>query len=197
MQTLTRSLLAAAAVAVFTLVGTLGCTEAKPDRLTLDPNGPYRFERKGQTETVKVAAFTGKSPYVNVVPATWKSSDESVATVDDKGTVTATGSGKAQIIASAWGLSVSADVDSVIVGSVSVDDDLPKPFRLNNKGVQLHVTVKDDKGNVIKDPVIAYHADNYCVEVSDEGFVKPLSDGDCNIEVRCASKLAKLAVSVK
>ena len=52
----------------------------------------------------------------------WTSSDDSVATVDQNGTVTATGGGKATISASAGGFSTSCSVDVYVpVTSVSLD----------------------------------------------------------------------------
>jgi hypothetical protein len=180
------------------LVGALtGCEEKKPDRLALDPGGPFRFEKKGQKEELKVAAFRGPQPYVKAVPATWSSSDTSVATVDEQGVVTSTGSGQAEITASAWGLTTSAAVSSTIVGSVEVKDDVPKPLKLNHKGWPLKVTVKDDKGTIIEKPKIMYRATDYCVEVEDDGVLKPLADGDCDVVVSVADQSARIKLQVR
>src|SRR3954469_4766719 len=100
---------------VFVAVVVVACGESKPDRLAMDPSGPFKFEKKGQTEEVKLAAFAKSQPYVKAVPAEFSSSDASVATVDANGKITATGSGKATITASAWGISTTADVTSSIV----------------------------------------------------------------------------------
>lgn len=174
------------------------CTEKQPDRLALDPSGPFKLERKGQTEDVRVAAFSGAQPFVKKVPAVWKSSDTSVATVDDTGKITCTGSGAATVTVSAWGLEASAPVSASVVGSVEVKDDVPHPIKLSSKGAQLHVTVKDDKGNVIaKPPTVRYTPSDYCVEASDDGFLKPLSDGDCDVTVAVADKSAKIKLQVR
>ena len=180
-------------------VGSLvACSETPPDRLAMDPSGPFHFEKKGQTEEVKIAAFAGKQPYVKKVPAEWKSSDTSVATVDDNGKITSTGSGKTTITATAWGVSTTAEVTSRIVGSLAVKDDVPKVIRLNGKPVQLHVIVKDDKGNVIEKPErVIYRATDYCVEVSDDGLMKPLTEGDCDVVVNVADQYARVKLSVK
>lgn len=173
------------------------CEERKPERLALDPAGPFRFDRKGQTEEVKVAAFVGKKPYVKAVPVSYSSADPSVATVDDKGVITSTGSGQTTITASAWGLSTTADVTASIVGSVSVKDDVPRPLKLSGKGWKLAVTVKDDKGNVIENPKVTYRATDYCVEVDDDGNLKPLADGECDVVVSAADQSARVKLEVR
>lgn len=174
-----------------------GCEEPKPDRLTLDPTGPFSFEKRGEHEQVKAAAFRGPKPYVKAVPVEFSSADTSVATVDPDGTIRATGSGKTSITASAWGLSTSAEVSVRIVGSIALVDDVPKPYKLNAKARPLKAIVKDDKGAVIEGYKVAWRATDYCVEVDDEGVIKPLSDGDCDVEARAADQYARIKLQVR
>ena len=182
-------------VAVATL--TLACAQEMPERLALDPAGPFKMDKKGEKETTKVAAFMkNKRPYVKAVPADWQSNDTSVATINN-GVISATGSGKTTITATAWGLTTSADVNVVIVGSVEVVNDVPKPFKLKAKPHQLKVTVKDDKGNVIEKPLVRYKATNYCVEVSDDGVLLPLADGDCDVVIDSANKSTKIKIETR
>lgn len=173
------------------------CEAPQPDRLALDPSGPLHFEKRGAREEFKVAAFRGPRPFVKAVPATWTTSNPDVVSVDDKGIITSTGSGRAVVTASAWGLSAHADVSVSIVGSVEVMNSLPQPLKLSGKGARLDVIVKDDKGNVIERPKLAYRATDYCVEVDDEGFVAPLADGDCDVVVSAADKSARVKLSVR
>ncbi len=155
------------------------------------------MQKKGQSEQLQVAAFVGTMPYVKAVPAVWTSSDTSVATIDASGKISATGSGKAFITSAAWGLTTTAEVSVVIVGSVEVVEDVPRPFKLNAKPWPLKVTVKDDKGNVIDKPLIRYQALNYCVEVSDDGVLTPLADGDCDVVIHCADKSKKIKIETR
>jgi hypothetical protein len=174
-----------------------GCGESKPDRIAMDPAGPFSFDKKGASETVQVAAFIGPRPFPKKVPVDWESSDTSVATVAD-GKITATGSGKAKITATAWGLTTAADVSVRIVGSLAVKDDVPKVIKLNGKPVQLHVVVKDDKGVVIDKPErVMFRATDYCVEVDDNGLMKPLTEGDCDVIVSVANQSQRVKLSVK
>ena len=174
-----------------------GCEEAKPDRLTLDPSGPFRFEKRGESEQVKAAAFRGPKPYVKAVPVEYSSADTSVATVDADGTIRATGSGKTTITASAWGVTATAEVSVRIVGSIELVDDVPKPFKLKMKPRPLKAIVKDDKGAVIDGYKVAWRATDYCVEVSDDGVLAPLSDGDCDVEARAADQYARIKLQVR
>ena len=179
-------------------VSVVACEAPKPDRLALDPSGPFHFQKKAQSEAVQIAAFRGDAPYVKVVPAQYTSSDASVATVNVQGIISATGSGKTKITASAWGLSTTADVEVVIVGSVEVADDFPHPLKLSAAPKKLTVTVKDDKGNVIEKPNLRYRATDYCVEVGeDDGVVTPLTVGDCDVIVTSADKSARIKLQVK
>jgi hypothetical protein len=188
-----RTLLATVAAASFTFA----CAEQMPERLALDPSGPFKMDKKGEKETTKVAAFMkNKRPYVKAVPADWQSNDTSVATIEN-GVITATGSGKTTVTATAWGLTTSADVEVVIVGSVEVVNDVPKPFKLKAKPHPLKVTVKDDKGNVIAKPLVRYKASNYCVEVSDDGVLSPLADGDCDVIIESADKSTKIKIETR
>ncbi|HEY4222199.1 MAG TPA: Ig-like domain-containing protein, partial [Myxococcota bacterium] len=105
-------------VVAVVMVSAVACSETPPDKLTMDPSGPFHFSKKGESEEVRLAAYKGKEPYVKKVDAEWKSSDPSVATVDGSGTgkISATGSGTATITATAWGLTSTAQVSVRIVG---------------------------------------------------------------------------------
>jgi hypothetical protein len=188
---------ALALAALFCVSAVAACEPPKPDRIALDPAGPFRFTKRGESETVRPAAFIGKKPYVRKGDMNFKSSDPSVATVDENGVISATGSGDAVITAEVFGLQTTAAVNVVIVGSVEVAETLPKPFRLKHKPQQLKVVVKDDKGNVIDKPKVSFRATDYCVEVDDDGLVSPLADGDCDIIVSSADKSARLKLEVR
>lgn len=194
-----RALAAALALGALSLACPLlvACEEPKPDRLALDPTGPFSFEKRGEHEQVKAAAFRGPRPYVKPVPVEFASADTTVATVDPDGTIRATGSGTTTITASAWGLSTTAEVKVRIVGSIALADDVPKPYKMNAKPRALKAVVKDDKGVVIEGYKVAWRATDYCVEVDDEGVIKPLSDGDCDIEARAADQYARIKLQVR
>ncbi|HEY4222639.1 MAG TPA: hypothetical protein VGO62_14890, partial [Myxococcota bacterium] len=77
-------------------------------------------------------------------------------------------------------------------------DEVKKPLHLSSAPLQLHVVVKDDKGKVIEKPErVMYRATDYCVEVSDDGVVKPLAEGDCDVAIQVADQFAKVKLSVQ
>jgi hypothetical protein len=184
------------ALALFAMVLS-ACEAEKPDRLELMPSGPYVFDKKGQSEDVQVTAYVGKKPYTSPIKPSFASSDENVATVDDKGHVTCTGSGTATITATAEGASGSGEVRAQVVGSMEVAKDAPERMRLNHKGHQLTVVVKDTSGKVIEKPKVQYRATDYCVEVDDSGLVKPLSEGECDVVVSVADQYQRVKFSVR
>ncbi len=185
-------------LALFVVVSVLlaSCTERTPDRLQWNPTGPFRFERKGESDDAKVTAFVGPKPYTSPVVSTFSSSDTTVATVNDAGHIECTGSGRATLTATVLGVTATAEVLASVVGGLEVKADIPRPLKLNKKGHQLSVVVKDDKGVVIANPKLLYRATDYCVEVSDEGFLTPLTEGECDVIVTVAqfSQRVKLAV---
>jgi Bacterial Ig-like domain (group 2) len=176
---------------------TVACEAEKPDKLTMMPTGPFKFTKKGVTESVQVVGHVGPKPFTQKLEPTFKSSDETVATVDAKGTITCTGSGAATITASALGVDTTAEVKASIVGGLVVKDDVPRPMKLNSKGHQLSYEVKDDKGTVIADPKVQFRASDYCVEVDETtGFIKPLTEGDCDVIVTIGAFHQRIKLSV-
>jgi hypothetical protein len=182
------------------------CGDTPPAKLALDPKGPFSFTKIGEIEQVKVAAFDGKGmPYTRkgAVPVEYSSSDESVVKVSPSGEIMATGSGKAQVKATAWGIDTTADASVRIVGSIEVVDPAgttkkaPKHVRLKDKPFPVRVVVKDDKGVVIEKPKVLYKALDYCVETDDEGVLTPLTEGECGVRVTAADKSATLWLDVK
>jgi hypothetical protein len=201
-----RSAHTAVLAAVCSLVLLGGCEDPPPVKLTLDPAGPFKLVKKGQTQQLTATAFDAKGIIYkrkSPVPVTYSSTDTSVATVDGTGLITATGSGAAQVKAQAWDLEATADVTAVIPGSIEVQvpagttKDAPFKMRFKTKPVQMVVVVKDDKGVVLPKPKILYRALDYCVEVSEDGLLTPLADGACIVQVSVADVNAKVWVDVR
>ena len=183
----------------------VACGAPPPDRLEILPPTPIKSDELGQTVALSTQAFRGivahddgKAPLV----VSWSSSDPAVATVDAKGTVSSTGTGKATIQASVPGaagkaVTASVDVNNLIVQTVTATGDFPKVFKLDSKPVQLTVVVKSEKGVVVDQPKLRMRATDYCVEVTPEGMVHPLAVGECAVVVEVAGKTAKIDLDVK
>ena len=100
----------------------------EPTTLTINP-ATLTFTEEGATETL-TAEVRDQYDQVMVVTVTWESSAESVATVSTEGVVTAIANGAATIVASADGISASAEV--------TVDVPPPPP------GYPIHLTFMGD-----------------------------------------------------
>jgi hypothetical protein len=178
--------LSALALSVACSVALLACEGPKPTRLSMDPSGPFRFLDKGESKTVQVAGYLDeKKPYTNKLEVTWSSSDEAVATVDQKGKIVAAGTGKATITAEAMGIKQTCDVDVQLIGGVALDGTPPKKLKLG-KTHQLKAIVKDDKGAVMEKVIKkkVWETSNYCVTVTPDGLVEAVSLGKCKVTVK-------------
>jgi hypothetical protein len=173
------------------------CAEKAPARFTLDPAGPLRFHSAGQEEQLRAAAFDAKgAPFAKKVPATFTSSDATVATVDASGKVVSVSSGKAKVEATAWGLTSSVDVEVRIVDRVELAPTTLARMKLHGDDQKLGVVVKDDKGNIILDPAVSFRAPEPCVDVNDDGVVHAQAVGECDVVVSSAGKSARLKLAV-
>lgn len=181
------------------------CGVPPPDRLDIISAAVIRKNETGKTETLTIRAYRGvKEHDYDKAPltVTWTSSDPSVATIDAAGLLTSTGSGKATITASVPGanetkLTATVPVENVIVSSVEAKGEFPKSFKLDSPPVQLVVTVKDEKGNVVDHPKLKFRTTDYCVDVGADGLVRPLAVGECSVVVESAGKTAKIDLDVK
>lgn len=186
-------------------LSTLACGTPPPDRLEIDPPTPIKATEPGAQAQLKVKAFRGIADYDDSkapLVVSWKSSDASVADVNDSGLVTARGSGKAVITASVPGkggaaVEAAVDVSNVMVSTVEMSGPFPSKFRLSSPPVQLTVVVKDEKGQLIEKPKLNFKASDYCVEVSPDGLVHPLAVGECDAIVEVAGKSARVSLDVK
>ena len=121
----------------------------------------------------------------------WTSSDTSVASVDQKGTVTAVSVGEATITASAGGLSASCSVNVIIpVTSISLDNNL----LLLTKGsvAVLTATVSPEEAT---DKTVLWSSDNPSVATVDQnGRVTAVDAGDAVITASAGGFSATCAV---
>jgi hypothetical protein len=175
------------------------CDEKQPARLTLDPSGPFKLSRAGASETLRVTAWTDRDlPFTAPIEVRWDSSDDSVATVTPAGVMTTASSGDARITARSGVLSVAADVQVRIVGSVEIEPGTPSTFRIGKGEHKLEVTVKDDRGQVMDpQPQVTFSVSNYCIDMDPDGTFRPVSLGKCDAIAKVAGQSAKVTVEVK
>jgi len=156
-----------------------GCAGDPLTTITVTPE-KVELTEKGQNESL-VANGKSKQGAVSALKAvTWTSSDPAVATVDEKGTVTAVKSGEATITAAAGDVKGSSKVTVLIAGSVEVN-----PTKLDIAGVdqkaKVTAIVKDDTGKPMPDAVIYWRTSNQNIATVENGEVTSVAAGTVKI----------------
>ena len=129
----------------------------------------------------------------NTQIATWKSSDESVATVDAQGVVTGLAEGKAVITATAEEHAATCEVTVVIpAGSVVID---PASLTIDiNKSQSFSVTIEPENTT---DKAVTWTSSNPDVAtIAPDGVLKALSGGTTTITATVGELNATCAVTV-
>ena len=129
---------------------------------------------------------------------TWTSSNESVATVDATGKVTAVAEGTATIKAKAGSISttcvVTVKAATVAVTSVTLDK-TELALAVGDAAVQLTATVKPD--NATDADVDWSSSDQSVATVDGSGLVTAVADGTATITAKAGDKTATCVVTVK
>lgn len=129
--------------------------------------------------TAEVTPVNADDP---VAPTSWESSDEEVATVDNKGMVTIVGLGEAEITATAGGISATCTItvtkpDTVPINSISFDEE--SVTLTGQETVKLGVTI--DPSTATPKDLVWSSSDENVVTVSDEGYVTSTGKGEATI----------------
>lgn len=159
-------------VAACVTAGAIACSDASSSREVYTPSGPITLPPVG-VETINLSPTRatlvpggktrlsamlrdGNGSVVSGVQITWKSSDNTIATVTDSGDVQAVRLGNALVTASADNLSASSAiiVGSAPVGSVAVS--LGSQSISVGSTTQASVVVKDSAGAVVTDRVVTW-----------------------------------------
>lgn len=161
------------------------------------------FTEVGEEETLTAVVYDAAGDVSKNAVVSWNSSDTGVVTVSN-GKVTAVASGNAVITASSGSLSANC---AVVVKIMTISEasvpcvielaDSEISFKGAGRSKQIMVTVEDQYGLVIKDPVLSFTSSNSRVaKVDDNGVVTSLAGGNTVITVKCGDVSAKCKVSV-
>ena len=128
---------------------------------------------------------------------TWSSSDETVATVDANGEVTAVGIGSAQVTAETSGIQGSATVAvEQVPASVTVDPDQTTIVAGNE--VQLTATVFDAANNEAPGATVTWSSsDDAVASVDQTGLVSAVAEGSATIMASSGDASGDAAVTVE
>lgn len=146
---------------------------------------------KGQTEQL-TATLT---PADSNSEITWKSSDESVASVDGNGLVTAKKAGKATITATAEGKSAACTVNVTIpLNKITIKGTVSTI----KKGQTTQLSVEYDPEDTTENKTVTWSSSNEShAKVDQNGLVTAVADGDAVITAKVGNKTATYAISVK
>ena len=122
----------------------------------------------------------------------WKSSNPTVATVDDKGLVTAVAKGEAYITATAGGKVGMCSVTVFEEGQTVVTLDKPSLSLVKGKSDTLHATVEPAE----KVSELVWSSDNEAVATVKDGVVTAVAKGSANIKAAVGDVEAVCAVKV-
>lgn len=127
---------------------------------------------------------------------TWRSEDETIATVSTSGSVTARAPGSTLIAAAIGELSAHAEL-SILVPITQLTLELPGPLIVVGRPVQIVVTAKAEDGRpVANQPVKWETSDSAIALISEAGLLTPLSQGQVTITATSGGRSATLPVTV-
>ena len=188
--TITVSAGGASGTAVVTVRQSIDSVSVTPAEAILAP---------GDTVRLAAAAFDAGGRAVEAAEFSWKSSDESVATVDGSGLVTAVGQGRATIQAAAGGTAGTASVTVAAVAAAPawVTVMPPEAIVLAGEAVRLAAEVRDANGVPMPDAELAWSSSAETVAVVDAaGLVRALAAGEAVVTATSEEVSGRARVTV-
>ncbi len=176
-------------------LGLLAACDKKPASLSLEPRTFLPLEKKGKTVQLKAQTKDEKGVFVATVTPVYRSGDDTVASVDDKGLITAVGSGKTDITATLDGLTAAVPVEVRVVGSVAFEPSTPQKLRMG-KSMKVKVIIKDDKGNVLPNEKFLFKTAGYTVDPDPDGTISGVATGESELIAVAKDKEARLKFEV-
>ena len=151
----------------------------------------------GETVQLTATVLDGSGQKVEGAVVTWRSGDDSVATVSAGGLVTAVSNGNATITARSG--SASASVTVSVMQAAGRIEIVPEVATLTSLGetVQLTATVLDGSGQKVEGAVVTWRSDDDSVAtVSAHGLVTAVSNGNATITAATGDISASASVRV-
>ena len=151
----------------------------------------------GQTFQLEAEALDGSGNELAGRPITWSSSDESIATVNSSGMVTALAPGAAIITASSEGRSAVATVTISLVPVVSVTVTPDNATLVVGQTTEFAATLKDETGSVLNGRAVTWSTNRAQVAtVTSEGLVTAIATGTATITASSEGRFANASITV-
>ena len=168
----------------------------QPVRVDVSPS-TASLSSVGQTVQLAAEAFDANGHAITGINFDWTSSNESVATVDAAGLVTARRPGNADIAAAAGGVRASAEVTvSVEAVALSVSPSAHTMFSVGDT-LRLEAEVLDAQGNAIPGISVTWASENSGIATVDmAGLVTSVRTGSTNIYAEAGALADSAAISV-
>ncbi len=125
----------------------------------------------------------------------WSSTDPSIVTVDQKGTITGVAHGEAHIVAESEGKS-DTTVVTVVPVAVSLEIDAAEARLVVGETLQLRATARDAGGQPVEREVVWYSLDESIAVVSSAGLVEGLAKGSTTLRAVAGNLEASVEVEV-
>ena len=180
-----------------TASGTASVTVSQqPVRVDVSPS-TASLSSVGQTVQLAAEAFDANGHAITGLDFSWTSSNESVATVDAAGLVTARRPGNADIAAAAGGVRASAEVTvSVQAVALNVSPSAHTMFSVGDT-LRLEAEALDAQGNAIPGISVTWASENSGIATVDtEGLVTSVRTGSTNIYAEAGALADSAAISV-
>ena len=174
------------------LIGLLACGDSGPAEVMTPPApasvtvvpSTATLAALGQTVQLNTTVLDQNGQAIPGVSVSWTSSDESVATVDAAGLVTATGNGTTSITATVTGTAVSGRAEVTVAQQPRQITLSPEQesFRALGDTIRVTARVLDANGHVVEDAVLDWvSSDPSVVSVDDSGLVTAVGEGSASV----------------
>ena len=151
----------------------------------------------GATLQLNATVLDGSDQPIDGAPVDWASSDESVATVNDHGLVTAAGNGSARISARSGDAAASTNITvAQAAGRITLEPE-KATFTALGETLQLSATVLDGSDQPIPGAPVEWDSSDQAVAtVSEHGLVTATGNGSAHISAASGESSAHATVTV-
>ena len=177
---------------------TITVSEPVPTTVMVEPQ-MATLEAISQTVQLTATVLDQRENAMPDETVTWSSGDETVATVDEDGLVTAVGNGMAAVSAQTGDISGSAAITvSQVPAGISIEVEMDATTLTEfGETLQLMVSVSDANEEPIEDPVIAWSTSDETVATVDEaGLVTAVGNGMAEITAQAGDVMDMVVITV-